>query len=68
MWLLSYYVYFLIAFYIAMGALILWLAARPSCRICVRRGNCPNRVPGFVVPDCVERNRKAGPKNPGPHS
>jgi hypothetical protein len=51
----------LAALYTVIACFILWSASRPSCRICVHRGYCPNRVGRFVVPECAKgkpaRNR-----------
>ena len=53
--------YLLAAFYTVIGGVILWRVSKPSCRMCVHRGYCPNRVGRFVVPECAKgkpaRNR-----------
>jgi hypothetical protein len=40
---LANWMYPLAGFYAGIGLLILRLARRPSCRICLLRGGCPNR-------------------------
>jgi len=39
--------YFLAAFYCLLGIFLIRLARKPSCRICLLRGHCPNRLRGF---------------------
>ena len=52
----------LVAFYMVIGGFILWRVSKPTCRICVHRGSCPNRVGRFVVPECAKE--KPGAQNP----
>jgi len=51
--------YGLAAFYGALGLFILRLARKPSCRICLYRDYCPNRLRGpsqfAEIPKCVQR-------------
>jgi len=58
---LHHFGYLLAAFCTVIGEFILWRVSKPSCRICVHRGYCPNRVGRFVVPECAKgkaaRNR-----------
>lgn len=39
--------YFLAAFYSLLGIFVIRLARKPSCRICLLRGHCPNRLRRF---------------------
>jgi hypothetical protein len=58
---LSHIGYFLAAFYGVLGLFILYLARKPSCRICLLRGDCPNRLRGFSqiagLPQCVRKDK-----------
>lgn len=51
--------YFLAAFYSLLGIFLIRLARKPSCRICLLRGHCPNRLRGFSqiagLPRCVRK-------------
>jgi len=53
--------YGLAAFYFVVGLFILRLAGKPSCRVCLLRGDCPNRLRGAAqiagVPRCVRRDK-----------
>ena len=51
--------YVLGAFYLLLGAVIVWVALRPSCRICVYRRDCPNRVHRYVVPECARKKTES---------
>jgi hypothetical protein len=55
--------YCLAAFYGVLAIFILRLARKPSCRVCLLRGSCPNRLRGAAqiagVPGCV-RQAKTG--------
>jgi hypothetical protein len=57
---LHHFMYPLGALYIAIAAVIPWLWSRPTCRICVHRSYCPNRVGRFVVPGCVRKQKSSG--------
>lgn len=48
----AHWVYLLIAIYAVVGLVILRLARRPTCRVCVLRAECPNR-PAVGLPVCV---------------
>ena len=56
---LSPMLYALGVLYAALGVVILRRARKPSCRECLLRGYCPNRLRGFSVfanlPRCVSR-------------
>lgn len=56
---LSHWIYIPAAFYGCMGLFILRQSLRPSCRVCLHRHRCPNRLQGterFVkLPVCVRR-------------
>jgi len=52
----------LVAFYTVIWGVILWRVSKPSCRNCVHRGYCPNRVGRFVVPECAKE--KPAAQNP----
>jgi hypothetical protein len=54
MFLLSHWIYALAVFYGALAVVIIALACRPSCRICLHRGECPNR-PVSGPPPCAAR-------------
>jgi len=49
---LSHWMYPVAAFYAAIALVILRLARRPSCRVCLLRGECPNR-PLTGPPPCA---------------
>jgi hypothetical protein len=55
--------YCLAAFYGVLALFILRLTRKPSCRVCLFRGSCPNRLRGASqiagVPRCV-RQAKTG--------
>ncbi len=63
---LHYWGHLLAALYTVIGGFILWTASRPSCRNCVHRGYCSNRVHRFVVPECAKEKRvnRKGAQNP----
>jgi len=51
----------IIVFYACLGVLILYLACKPSCRVCVNRYYCPRRRFGFLLvrkPWCVVAEAK----------
>lgn len=51
--------YFLAGVYILLGIFLIRLAGKPSCRICLLRGHCPNRLRGasqiMGLPRCVRK-------------
>jgi hypothetical protein len=51
---LSHWMYPLAGFYAAIGLLIVRLARRPTCRVCLHRCVCPNR-PLTDFPACVKK-------------
>ncbi len=55
--------YFLAAVYTLLGIFLIRLARKPSCRICLLRGRCPNRLQGFSqimgLPRCVRRAKSS---------
>ena len=59
MFALSHVLYALVFFYGGISVLILRQALRPSCRVCLHRHRCPNRLRGnsqFVeIPVCCKR-------------
>lgn len=54
---LPHWMYALAVFYGAIGVVIFRLARRPTCRLCLYRSDCPNRVDGLAhlvhEPKCV---------------
>jgi hypothetical protein len=50
------------AFYVVLGFAVYRLARKPSCRTCLNRDDCPNRVGGLSeithVPKCVASAKK----------
>ncbi len=52
--LFSYWMYPLAGFYAAIGLIVLRLSRRHTCRICLFRGECPNR-PLTGLPPCVKK-------------
>jgi hypothetical protein len=54
---LSPWLYGIGAFYSALGLVILRLARKPSCRVCLLRSRCPNRLRGLAatahLPQCM---------------
>jgi len=58
----SYVVYVLVSFYSVLGIFLVRQARRPTCRICLHRHNCPNRLRGpsryGEVPACSRRDIK----------
>ncbi len=55
--------YFLAGVYILLGIFLIRLAGKPSCRICLLRGHCPNRLRGFSqimgLPRCARRAKSS---------
>jgi hypothetical protein len=53
--------YCLAAFYGVLGLFLLRLARKPSCRVCLLRGSCPNRLRGAAqisgLPQCARRGK-----------
>jgi len=53
--------YFLAAIYGVLGIFIYRLARKPSCRVCLLRGFCPNRLRGAAqiagLPVCARRDK-----------
>ena len=53
--------YFLAVVYGVLGLFIFRLARKPSCRICLLRGHCPNRLRGAAqiagLPKCARREK-----------
>lgn len=62
MTILFHWVYAPIALYACMGLFFLRQAVRPSCRTCLHRHSCPNRLRGPArfsnLPSCVRRDAK----------
>ncbi len=56
----SHWVYAPVIFYAAMGLFFLRQGLRPSCRVCLHRHRCPNRLRGsagfYTLPLCVRRS------------
>jgi hypothetical protein len=56
---LPYWVFAPVLFYTGIGLFILRQSLRPSCRVCLYRHRCPNRLRGVVrfieLPACVRR-------------
>lgn len=54
---LHHLMYGLAAFYGVLGVVVFRLARKPSCRNCLSRDDCPNRIGGLLalnrVPTCV---------------
>jgi hypothetical protein len=59
---LSHWFYLPVVFYAAIGAFALHQGLRPSCRNCLNRHSCPNRLHGSArfkqLPVCVRRVAK----------
>jgi hypothetical protein len=57
---LSHWVYAPIALYAGMGLFLLRQSLRPSCRVCLHRHYCPNRLRGperfTKLPVCVRNS------------
>lgn len=58
---LPQWMYGLAGFYGVIGVIIFRLARQPSCRTCLNRSDCPNRVRGLAgataIPKCVASNK-----------
>jgi len=54
---LPHWMYGLAGFYGVIGVIVFRLACKPSCRTCLNRIDCPNRVGGLAgamaVPKCI---------------
>jgi hypothetical protein len=50
---LPYLLAALLSFYAVLGAVFLYRALQPTCRICLNRDTCPNRRQGFGRPVCT---------------
>ena len=65
---LSYAVFTIVSLYSALGLFFLRQACRPSCRVCLHRHSCPNRLRGpsrlAEIPICFRR----GPAKPSDES
>lgn len=58
---IPHWIYGLAGCYGVIGVIVFRLARKPSCRTCLNRGDCPNRVTGLAsataVPKCVRRSK-----------
>jgi hypothetical protein len=64
---LHIFLYLLVAVYVIAGIVVLRLALRPSCRICLNRHDCPRRLRGAarftLLPFCTRTgNASTSPK------
>jgi len=57
---LHIFLYLVVAVYLIAGSVVLRLALRPSCRICLNRHECPRRLRGAarftLLPYCTRTN------------
>ena len=61
MFALAHWIFGLAAVYGVIGVVVFRLARKPSCRTCLNRSNCPNRLDGLSkinhVPKCIASKR-----------
>jgi hypothetical protein len=65
---LHIFLYLLGAVYVTAGIVVLRLAFRPSCRICLNRHDCPRRLRGAarftLLPFCTRTGNTSTPPKP----